>query len=88
MYVVGCRIESKPLSLTKQNNPKQSHPFPENLIHKPRGLMAANNNVYRTIRKKIFAVFFLQYKMLKVQERINADELGYPVSQFMWLSAN
>ena len=40
-------------------------------IYKSRVLIAANNNVYRTIRKKIFAVF-LQYKISKVQKDINA----------------
>ena len=63
---MGKGIESKPVSLTKQNDPKQSYSFPTNLKYKPRVLIAANNNVYRTIRKKIFAVL-LRYKMSTVQ---------------------
>ena len=35
----------------------------------------------------MFAVF-LRYKMSKVQKGINADELCYPISQFLWASAN
>ena len=68
---MGRGIESKPVSLTKQNDPKQNYSFPANLKYKPRVLTAANNNVYRTIRKKMFAVF-LQYKISKVQKDINA----------------
>ena len=56
--VVDRKIESKPVSLTKQNDPKQNYSSPANLKYKPRVLIAANNNVYRTIRKKIFTVFF------------------------------
>ena len=65
MCVVGRRIESEPVSLTKQNHPKQKYSSPANFKYKPRGLIAANNNAYRTIRKKIFAN--LRYKMSKVQ---------------------
>ena len=39
MCVVGRRIESKSVSLTKQNDPKQNHSSPANLKYKPRGLM-------------------------------------------------
>ena len=87
MCVVGRRIESKPVSLTKQNRSKQNYSFPANLKYKLRGLIAANNNAYRTIWKKIFGAF-LRYKMSKVQSRIYADELCYPNSQFIWTSAN
>ena len=52
MCVVGRRIENKPVHLTKQNYSPSA-----NLKYKPSGLIAANNNVYKTIRKKIFAVF-------------------------------
>ena len=65
LCVVGRRIESKPVSLTKQNERKQKYSSPANLKYKPRLLISANNN-YRTIRKKIFAVF-LRYKMSIVQ---------------------
>ena len=51
-------IESEPVSLTKQNDPKQNYYFPANLKYKPRVLIAANKNVCRRIRKKIFAVFY------------------------------
>ena len=68
---MGRGIESKPVSLTKQNDPKQNYSFPLNLKYKSRVLIAANNNVYRTIREKMFAVF-LQYKISKVQKDINA----------------
>ena len=60
------KIESKPVSLTKQNDPKQNYSSPANLKYKPPVLITANNNVYRTIRKKIFTVF-LRYKMSTVQ---------------------
>ena len=50
---------------------KQNYSFPLNLKYKSRVLIAANNNVYRTIREKMFAVF-LQYKISKVQKDINA----------------
>ena len=62
---MGRKIKSKPVSLTKQNDPEQIYSSPVNLKYKPRELMAANN-VYRVIRKKIFAVFE-RYKMSKVQ---------------------
>ena len=55
--VVGRKRESKPVSLTKQNDSKRNYSSPANPKYKPRALIAANNNVYRTIRKKIFAVF-------------------------------
>ena len=84
---MGRGIEGKKDSLAKQNDPKQNYSSPANLKYKPRVLIAENNNVYRTIRKKIFALF-LRYKMSKVQEGINADELCYPISQFIWKSAN
>ena len=45
MCVVGRRLESKPVSLTKQNDPKQNYSSPANVKYKPRGLIAANNNV-------------------------------------------
>ena len=50
-------IGSMSVSLTKQDDVKQIYSSPVNFKYKPRGLIAANNNVYRTIRKKIFAVF-------------------------------
>ena len=84
---MGRGIESKPVSLTKQNDPKQNYSFPANLKHKPGVLIVADNNVYRTKRKKMFAVF-LRCKMSKVQKGINADELCYPMSQFLSASAN
>ena len=61
MCTEGRWIESKLLCLTKQNIPKQN--FTHNsssvdLKFEPRGLMAENNNFYRTIRKKIYAVLF------------------------------
>ena len=62
---MGRKIKSKPVSLTKQNDRKQIYSSPVNLKYKPSGLIAANN-VFRVIRKKIFAVFE-QYKMSKVQ---------------------
>ena len=70
---MGRGIESRPVNLTKQNDPKQNYSSPANLKYKPRVLVAAKK-LYRTIRKKIFAVF-LRYKMSKVQLGINADEL-------------
>ena len=66
MYVMDRRIESKLISLTKQNDRKQNCSFPANLKYKPRGLIAAKYNVYRTIGKKILVVF-LRYKMSKLQ---------------------
>ena len=36
---------------------KQNYYFPANLRYKPRVLIAANNNAYRTLRNKTFAVF-------------------------------
>ena len=54
---MGRKRESKPVSLTKQNDSKQNYSSPANPKYKPRALIAENNNVYRTIRKKIFAVF-------------------------------
>ena len=65
LCVVGRRRESKPVSLTKQNERQQKYSSPANLKYKPRLLISANNN-YRTIRKKTFAVF-LRYKMSIVQ---------------------
>ena len=56
MCVVGRRIESKPVSFTKQNDQKQNYSSPANFKYKPLGLIAANNYVHRTIRKKRFAV--------------------------------
>ena len=55
--VVDRKLESKPVSLTKQNYPKQNYSSPANLKYKPRGFTGANNNGYTTIRKKIFGVF-------------------------------
>ena len=63
---MGRTIESKQVSLTKQNDTKQNYFFPANIKYKPSVLIAAYNNVYRTIKKKIFVVF-LRYKMSKVQ---------------------
>ena len=60
------RSGSESVSLTEQNDPKQNYCFPANLKYKPRSLNAANENAYRTIKKKIFAAF-LRYKMSKVQ---------------------
>ena len=57
MCLVGRRIESKPVSLTKQNDPKQNYSSPASLKYKPRVLIAANNFDITT-RKKIFAVFY------------------------------
>ena len=56
MCALSRRIERKPVSIT-QNDPKQNYSSPANLKYKPRGLITTNNNVYRTVRKKIFAVF-------------------------------
>ena len=50
-------IESKQVSLPKQNDPKQSYSSPANLKYKSRGLITANYNVCRTIGKEKFAVF-------------------------------
>ena len=58
MYVVAGRIESKPVSLTNQNDPKQSYSFPANLKYKPHGLIAANNYLHRTIKKKYLLLFY------------------------------
>ena len=66
MCVLGRMIERKPVSLTKQNDPKQNYSFSANLKYKPRELIAANNNVFRTGKQRIFAAF-LRYKMSKVQ---------------------
>ena len=55
--------------LTKQNDPKQNfahYSSPANVKFEPRELMAENNNVYKTMRKKIYAIF-VRYKILKVQ---------------------
>ena len=57
MCVVGRQIGSMSVSLTKQDDAKQIYSSPVHVKYKPRGLIAANNNVYTTIRKKIFAVF-------------------------------
>ena len=54
---MGSKIESKPVSLIKQNDPKQNYSSPANLKCKARVLIAANNNIYGTIRKKIFTGF-------------------------------
>ena len=62
----GRRIESKPVSLIKQNDPKQNNSSPANPKYYSRVLIVANNNAYRTTRKKILSVF-LRYKMSKVQ---------------------
>ena len=75
-------MESKPVNLTKQNGPKQIYSAPANRKYKPRVLIASNNNVYRTIRKKIIAVF-LGRKMSIVQEGTLAAELYYPIIQFI-----
>ena len=42
---MGRGMESKPVSLTEQNDPKQNYSFPVNLKYKPPVLIAANNNV-------------------------------------------
>ena len=55
---MGRKIERKPFSLKKKNDPKRNYSSPANLKYKPRGLATANNNVYQTVREKIFAVFF------------------------------
>ena len=57
MFVVDTMIESKQVSLPKQNDPKQSYSSPANLKYKSRGLITANYNVCRTIGKEKFAVF-------------------------------
>ena len=52
-----------------ENDPKQNFTHYSSLANvkfEPRELMAENNNVYKTIRKKIYAAF-IRYKMLKVQ---------------------
>ena len=54
---MGRKIESNAVSLIKQNDPKQNCSFPANMKCKARVLIAANNNIYGTIRKKIFTVF-------------------------------
>ena len=51
MCVVGRKIESKLVSLIKQNDPKQNYSSLANLKYKPRGLIAANNYGCRTMRK-------------------------------------
>ena len=51
MCVVDRMIESKPVSLIQENDSKQSYSCPANLKYKPRGSIAANNNVCRTIGK-------------------------------------
>ena len=66
MCVVGRRIESKPVSLAKNNDLKQNYSSSASLQYKPRGLVVTNNRVYRTMKKNIFAVF-LRYKMSQVQ---------------------
>ena len=75
-------MESKPVNLKEQNGPKQIYSCPANRKYRPRVLIASNNNVYRTIRKKIIAVF-LRRKMSIVQEGTIAAELYYPISQFI-----
>ena len=55
--------------LTKQNDPKQNfahYSSPLNVECELCGLMAEDNNVYKTIRKRIYAIF-VRYKILKVQ---------------------
>ena len=56
---MGKGIESKLVSLTKQNDPKQNYSSPASLKYKPRVLIAANN-LYITTRKKIFAAFSIK----------------------------
>ena len=63
--------ECKSVSLTKikQTDPKQNFTHSSsstNLEYYPLELVAENNNVYKTIMKKIYA-FALRYKILKVQ---------------------
>ena len=52
------KIESNAVRLAKENNSKQNNSSLANLKYKPRGLIAANNNVYKKIRKKILVVFY------------------------------
>ena len=55
--------------LTKQNDPKQNfahYSSPLNVECELCGLIAEDNNVYKTIRKRIYAIF-VRYKILKVQ---------------------
>ena len=56
-HITVCSGQDKPVSLTKQSDLKQNYSSPTNLKYNQRGLVAENNNVYRTIRKKMFAVF-------------------------------
>ena len=79
--LVGRRIERKPVSLTRENDPKQNYSSPANLKYKPRGLTAANNNVCWIVRKKVFAVLIYDIKCQKWSNKLNADELCYPASQ-------
>ena len=62
MCTEGRRIESRSFCLTK---PNQNHPnkIPRktSLTHlecKPRGLMTETNNVCKTARQKMYAVFY------------------------------
>ena len=54
---MGRGIESKAVSLTKQNYPKQNYSSPASLKYKLRELIVANNFDITT-RKKIFGVFY------------------------------
>ena len=49
MCEMGRRIESKPVSLANQNDPKQNYSSPASFKYKPRELIAENNKVYGTI---------------------------------------
>ena len=68
------RIETNSICLTKQNDPEQNFSHncsATNVKYEQCGLMTEN----------------IRCKMLKVQERINADGLCSPVSQFILASA-
>ena len=52
MCVVGRRIESKSVSMLKQNDLKGNPSSPASFKYKQRGLIVANNNVHRTLMKK------------------------------------
>ena len=62
MCAEGRRIESGSVCLTepKQNDPKKfkRNTSPTNLEYKPREIMAENNTVCKTVRQKIYAVFY------------------------------
>ena len=71
-HITACSgQEGKKVSLTKQNDPKQNYFSSANPKYKPHVLIAANNKIYRTIRKELFIVFYnikcQMYSNLSVQ---------------------